>query len=184
MSIPAQLTAGDSASWVDAPDRDITSAEWTLTYTLRGPTGLTLTAVADGSGWKTSITAAQSAQLVPGSYMWQASASKGLDRITLKNGSITVLADLAFTGTAAAYDGRSQAEIDLAAVRAEMRARITGGSVQEYTIGNRSLKKIPMPDLIALESKLKTDVALERRQQRVAAGQDSGRATFVRFGGR
>ena len=63
-----------------------------------------------------------------------------------------------------------------------MRARISGGSVQEYSIGNRSLKKMPMPDLIALETKLKADVVLENRRKRLAEGQDSGRTTYIRFG--
>lgn len=182
MNIPSQITAGDSATWVDAPSGDITSA-WTLTYVLRGSSGLTLTATAAGSNWTTSITAVQSAALEPGTYYWQASATSGSQRTTIGSGSIQVLANLAYTGTPEAFDGRSQAEQDLAAVQAAMRAVISGGATQEYSIGNRSLKKMPMADLIALESKLKSDVATEKRRARLAAGLPSGRAVFVRFGG-
>jgi hypothetical protein len=55
--------------------------------------------------------------------------------------------------------------------------------VAEYTIGNRSLKSMPMTDLIALENKLKADVAKEARAERIAKGLNSGRAVYVRFGG-
>lgn len=182
MNIPQQITAGDSASWTDVAT-DASSPTWALTYTLRGPTGLTLTGVSEGGGWRTSITAAQSGALIAGTYYWQASISSGADRRTLGNGTVQVLPNLAFTGDASAYDGRSQAEQDLAAVQATMRAVITGGAVQEYSIGARSLKKMAMADLIALESKLKADVTREKRRARLAAGLDSGRAVFVRFGG-
>lgn len=189
MNIPIKFTAGDSISWVDEPGLDslgneITSAAWTLTYILRGSTALTLTAVANGSGWKTTISKTQSATLAPGVHHWQAVATKNDERVTLGSGSVTVLTDLAYTGTATAFDGRTQAEADLDAVRAAMRAIVSGGAVAEYSIGNRSLKKLAMADLIALETKLKADVASEKRRQRLAQGLDSGRAVYVRFGGR
>lgn len=185
MNIPKQFTAGDSVTWLDDAAQDgITSATWALTYVLRGATALTITATPEGTGWRSTITAAQSQSLTPGTYAWQASATSGLNRTTLGSGTLSVLADLAYAANPAAYDPRSQAEQDLDALRAEMRARVTGGSVQEYSIGNRSLKKMPMPDLIALESKLKADVTREQRRAKLAAGLDSGRAVFVRFGGK
>jgi hypothetical protein len=39
-----------------------------------------------------------------------------------------------------------------------------------------------MADLIALETKLKADVAREARADRLAKGMNSGRSVFVRFG--
>jgi hypothetical protein len=108
--------------------------------------------------------------------------SAGSERFTISTGSMEVQANVAVT--TGAFDGRTQFEKDLDAIRAEMRARIEGGSVQEYSIGNRSLKKMPMADLIALETKLKSDVARETRRKRIAQGLDSGRAVYVRFGGK
>lgn len=186
MRIPDQITAGDSISWTDDAARDnlnnaITSTDWTLTYILRGSVGLTVTAVANGPGWKTTLTKAQTATLTPGVTYWQAVVAKSDDRITLGSGTLTVHADLTYSGTPAAFDGRSKAELALDAIDAEIHARLTGGTAEEYTIGNRSLKKTPMRDLVALQSRYKTIVARERQAQKIAQGLGNPRAMFVRF---
>ena len=186
MRIPDQITAGDSISWTDAAARDnlgnaITSVDWTLTYILRGTSSLTVTADANGPGWKTSLTAAQSKALTPGVYYWQASVTNGEQRITLGQGTTKIVADLAYTTNPAAYDGRTEAEKALDAIDAEISARLTGGTAEEYTIGNRSLKKTPMRDLVELQSRYKTIVTRERQAQKIAQGLGNPRAMFVRF---
>lgn len=186
MRIPGQITAGDSISWTDATSRDnlgnaITSGDWTLTYILRGPSSLTVTAEANGPGWKTSLTAAQTKALTPGTYYWQAHATNGDNRVTLGQGTTKIVADLAYTNNPAAYDGRSEAEKALAAIDAEISARLTGGMAEEYTIGNRSLKKTSMRDLVELQSRYKTIVTRERQAQKIAQGLGNPRAMFVRF---
>jgi len=186
MSIPEKLTAGDSTTWTDDAASDslgnaVTSADWLLTYYIRGAHALTVTGVANSSGWKTSITAAQSTTLDAGVYYWQASASKGIDRVTLGQGTITVQANLASTVHQNQFDGRSEAEHVLAAIDAEIRARATGGMTEEYTIGNRSLKKTPMRELVALQSTYKAVVLRERQAQKIAQGLGNPRAVYVRF---
>lgn len=185
MTIPALIYAGDTVKW-NQPGTDLytSTASWVATFVLRHQTGndsLTLTGAADGSGgWNFTITAVQSAALHPETHWWQSVVTKASERYTLATGSIIVAANMPASG--ATYDGRTQAQQDLDALRAEMRARISGGSVMEYSIGNRSLKKMPMPDLIALETKLKADVTTENRRRRIAEGLDSGSAVYIRFG--
>lgn len=184
MNVPALIYAGDTVKWNEPATADYSStASWVATFSMRHATGndaLNITGVADGAGgWDFTITATQSAALHVNGHWWQIVVTKAPERYTLGTGELTVKANIPAAGNT--YDGRTQAEIDLDAVRAEMRARITGGSVQEYTIGNRSLKKMPMADLIALESKLKADVARETRADRISKGMDSGRAVYVRF---
>jgi hypothetical protein len=184
MNVPAIIYAGDTVKWNEPATADYSSAAgWTATFALRHATGndaLNITGVADGvGGWNFTITAAQSAGLHVNGHYWQIAVTKDGERYTLGTGTLETKANIPASGNT--YDGRSQAQIDLEAVRAEMRARITGGSVQEYTIGNRSLKKIPMADLIALETKLKADVARDARADRLAKGMNSGRAVYVRF---
>lgn len=186
MRIPDKLTAGDSVTWKDDAGRDnlgnaVTSADWALTYYIRGAQALTVTGAASGAGWQTTITAAQSTPLPAGVYYWQAVATKGSERITLGQGTTTIEANLAYTGSPAVYDGRSEAEQVLAAIDAEIKARTTGGTAEEYTIGNRSLKKTPMRDLVALQSRYKTIVVRERQAQKIAQGLGNPRAMFVRF---
>ena len=183
MNIPAIFFAGDTVKWSEPALPNYTSADWTRTVSLRHGTDadvLNIVGVAaTGGGWDFTITATQSATLGTGTVFVQDAVSKDGERFTVANGTVMVRANMA--ATTGAFDGRSQAQIDLDALRAEMRARITGGSVAEYTIGNRSLKKMPMTDLIALETKLKADVAREKRADRLAAGLNSGRNVFVRF---
>lgn len=188
MRIPDQFTAGDSITWRDDATRDslgdsVTSADWTLTYYIRGDKALSVVASAYGQGWQTTVTAAQSATLHPGSYFWQAVATKALERLTLGSGTLTVAANLAFAGDVGAFDGRSQAEQALAAIDAEISARLTGGMAEEYTIGNRSLKKTPMKDLMVLRSRYETIVTRERQAQKIAQGLGNPRAMYIRFGG-
>lgn len=183
MNIPPSITAGDSATWEDKPGRtllgeQVTSANWALTYVIHSQ-GLTLTGTPYGDGWRTSITAAQSATLTAGTHYWQAYATKGTDRVTLGSGQLQVAANLA--AAAPGYDARSQAQKDLDAVQAAMRAIVSGGAVQKYVIGNRELTKMAMSDLLTLESKLKADVARERRAELIANGMGNPHNLFVRF---
>lgn len=184
MNIPGTIAAGDSLTWNDATARDnlgnaLTSADWALHYYIRGAQSLDLTATGNGPGWQTSITATQSATLEPGTFYWQAVATKGSDRITVGTGTLKVTANLA--NATGIYDGRSQSEKALDAINAEIDARLNGGMVEDYTIGNRSLKKTPMRDLIALQSRYKTIVARERQAQSIANGLGNPRQMFVRF---
>lgn len=184
MKIPGTLAAGDSCTWQDASARDnldnaLTSDAWTLHYYLRGAQSLDLTSTANGPGWSTSITAEQSAALTPGVFYWQAVATNASQRITLGTGQITITPNL--SSAAAGYDGRSQSQIALDAINAEIQARLTGGMAEEYTIGNRSLKKTPMKDLIAMQSRYKSIVARERQASQIAQGLGNPRALYVRF---
>lgn len=183
MNIPSELRAGDSASWVDYPTTDnlgdlISSADWALKYRLVGAQVLTLTAVAEGDGWSTSITKAQTATLGSGDYHWQAYVESGSERVTLGGGKIKLLADLS-TATAGS-EQRSQAAQDLAAVQAAIRALVTSGA-KSYTIGGRSLTKIDVPDLLLIESRLKAEVVRERKAEMIASGLGNPSNVYVRF---
>lgn len=184
MNVPALIYAGDTVKWNQPATPDYSSTTgWAAAFALRHATGndaLNINGVAAaGGGWDFTITATQSAALHANGHWWQLTVSKAGERFTLGTGHLTVQANIPASGNT--YDGRSQAQIDLDAVRAAMRTRIAGGEVQEYSIGNRSLKKMPMADLIALETKLMADVAREKRAERLAKGMNSGRAVYVRF---
>jgi len=184
MNVPALIYAGDTVKWNETATAEYSSTSgWVASFALRHSTGndaLTIAGVADGSGgWNFTITAVQSAGLHANGHWWQLTVTKAAERYTLATGTLDVKANIPAAGNT--YDGRTQAQIDLDAVRAAMRAIVTGGAAQEYSIGNRSLKKMAMSDLIALETKLKADVAREARADRLAKGMNSGRAVYVRF---
>lgn len=183
MNIFKTITQGESQTWKDDPTQDnlgnaIDSSEYTLTYVIRGPNSLTLTATADGTGWSTSITTAQSAALSDGFYYWQANATKSGVKVQLGNGQFEVKRDLSqVSGT---YDGRSQIEKDLEAVKNAIRNFAKGG-VQEYQIGNRSLKRMALNDLIILQKQLEYELANEKKAEKLKNGEGDPRSLYIRF---
>jgi hypothetical protein len=189
VTIPAQIRAGDTVKWRADASRDalgnaIESSSWTLTYFLRTNTaseGATVVGVPFGQGWEFTIAAATSAGFDAGQWYWQSIATAGSESVTLGAGQVEVLPALGYQGTPGAFDGRSQAEKDLDAVQSAIRAIVSGGAVQEYTIGSRRLKKMEMTDLLALESKLKAEVKREQAAQLQANGLGNPHNLFVRF---
>jgi len=175
--------AGDSVTWDDAPTSDsqgnsIAAPTWTLKYFLRGASKLDLTATANGSSWQTAITATASALLIPGVYFWQARAESGSSKVTLGSGRTVVKPSL--ESASENFDGRSQAKKDLEAVQAAIRALSSSG-VSEYTIANRTVRKVDVPSLLKLESKLKSDVAREEKADKIKNGLGDPHNLYVRF---
>lgn len=183
MSLPVKIRAGDSIEWIEPSALTVKSSAWTLTGYLRsGSAGITVEGVAraDG-GWDMSLTATQTGAMAAGTWSYQAVAGSGAARTTLDARTTEVLASLAYSGSPAAFDGRSQAEQDLAAVQAAIRTIVSGG-VSQYTIGNRQATKLDLGKLMERESNLKAIVARERAAARLAAGLGDSRNLFVRFG--
>jgi len=125
VNIPATIRAGDTVKWrdvagVDNLGNEISSATWTLTYYLRTNTaseGATVTGTAYGTGWEFTIAASTSTAFDAGQWYWQAIATAGSEKVTLGAGQLTVDAALSYAGTPGAFDGRTQAQIDLDAVQ-------------------------------------------------------------------
>lgn len=190
MNIPSEIRAGDTIQWKDVAGKDnlgnvVGSSDYTLKYYLRTNTaseGHTATATADGTqDWLTTISATDSAGFDAGDWYWQAVATKTGSTITLGSGQLKVLASLVYSDTPGALDGRTQAQKDLDAVQAAIRTILDGGAVKEYSIGNRNLKKYDLPDLLALETKLKAEVNREQRAQLMANGLGNPFSVYVRF---
>ena len=161
----------------------IDSASWTLTYYLRTNTaseGASVVGSADGTGWTFTLAAATSAGFDAGDWYWQAIATSGSEKVTLGAGQLEVLAALEYSGTPSAFDGRSQAQQDLDAVQAAIRAIISGGAKQ-YSIGSRSFTKLDLGELMERESKLKAEVKREQMADLIANGLGNPHNLFVRF---
>jgi hypothetical protein len=189
MGVPSTIRAGDTVQWVEAATTDLagdplTSADWTATAYLRTNTnaeGATVVGVAraDG-GWDFTITAATTTGFDAGRWFWQIQAVNGTTVQTLGAGTFDVLAALSYTSTPAAFDGRSQAEVDLAAVQAAIRAIVSRGA-QQYSIGSRSYSALNLKELMQRETQLKAQVARERKSEKIAAGLGDPHSLYVRF---
>lgn len=193
MAIPPSITAGVDVVWTDVATTDIfgnavTSATHNLTYYFRLNTageGVTATGTAYADGWQITIPAATSAGMNAGTgWFFQAvlTAISGGAVSEYSRGQIEVQASLAYAGSPAAFDGRTQAQKDLDAVQAAIRSLMTGGATQEYRIGNRSLKRYDLTDLLALESQLKATVVRENKAKIIASCLGDPNNLFIRFG--
>ena len=188
MNIPATIRAGDTIKWRDVAGVDnlgnvVSSADYTLTYWLRTNTaseGASAVGTAYGIGWEFTILAATSAGFDAGTWYWQAIASKTGSVLTLGAGQLSVDAVLSYAGTPGAFDGRSQAQIDLDAVQAAIRA-IISGQAKQYSIGSRSFTKLDLGELMERESRLKAEVKREQMASLIANGQGNPHNLFVRF---
>lgn len=169
---PVSFTAGDTVSWrkllADYPATD----GWVLSYAFRAPAGagLDVTAAADGAGFLVTLTAWQTAAFAAGVLYWQARVTRSMEVHSVDTGQCVVQPSLSATATTAAFDGRTPLQKDLDAVRSAIRALLTGGAVQEYSIGNRSLRRYSLQELQTLESHLVQQVAREQGAARLSAG--------------
>lgn len=192
VKIPSTIRAGDTIKWRDLPSTDvfglaISSATHGLTYFLRtnvNHEGATVVGVAEGDGWLFTISASTSANFDAGVWYWQAVATalQGGEKQTVGTGQLQVERSLAYAGQPGAFDGRSQSQKDLQAVQTAIRNMMSGGAVQEYRIGTRSLKRFDLAELLALETRLKAAVAREQKASLIANGLGNPHNLFVRFG--
>jgi hypothetical protein len=194
MAILPSITSGVDAVWVDAETVDVfgdavTSSTHSLVYYFRLNTnsqGLTATSVAYNSGWKTTLTSAATTAVDPSpNWFFQAILTKTSDSTVQEysRGQIEIQPSLAYTGTPGAFDGRTQAQQDLDAVKAAVRSIVAGGAVSEYKIGTRNLKRYDLSELLELESRLKSIVAKENKAKLIASGLGDPHNLYVRFNG-
>ena len=190
MTIPKQIRAGDIVQWRDNSTTDvfgepISSPDWTVTYYLRtnASEGATVTSTAYTDGWQFTIASSTTVNFASGDWYFQAVADKsGAEKQTIATGRFEVLAPLSYSGTPAAYDGRSQINKDLDLVEAAIRALLNNGVVQEYKIGNRTAKKYDLSELLVLKAALKAELVREQAAEKMANGLGNPHAVHVRFG--
>lgn len=175
---PANIIAGDTAKWVKSLADYPASAGWGLVYTFINAAGkFTLTASAQGDDFLIVAAANTSAAWLPGEYQWRAQVSKAGEVYTVASGRTVVAPSFG----AATLDGRSEARKMLEAIEATLGGRASSATA-EYEIQGRSLKYIPIPELLQLRDRLRADVVREDAAAAAAAGLPSRSRIQVRFG--
>ena len=185
-NIPKIINAGTTQRWEDEPttvpiNQNITSAEWTLTYYLRSKDAGALTVVGTESGTKFlfTITAAQSAELGEGTWYYEAIARKQHETHSLGTGKLTVKQSLAYTGVAGKVDPRTPNQIERDNIQAALSKFNDGG--QEYSIGNRTYKRIDIDKLRTRYFDLIAICLREEREEKLSQGRGSGLKINVRL---
>lgn len=177
---PAEIVAGDQAQWTRSIDGYSPDDGWVLSYVFLNST-YKFTAEAevdDANNYVVTLSSATTADVPSGEYQWQAYVEKDGVRHTNRTGLLKVNPNFEAQTT---LDIRSDAKKALDAIEEEIMGRITGGMTQEYTIGNRSLKKAPIADLIVLRDKYRAIYKSEQNAERVKNGLAATNRVLVRL---
>lgn len=173
---PTSVYAGDTVAWTKTLS-EYPASLWTLTYSLvRDGGSITITATASGDAHAVSVAKATTATWLPAEYTWTAYVSDATNRFTVETGTIRIKANPAAGG----YDSRSQAKRTLDAVNALLEGR-AGSDVSSYSIGGRSVSKMPVTELLTWKSRLEAEYAREVAADRIARGLGTGRKIVTRF---
>ena len=185
-TIPSVMTAGSTIKWRDEAttvdfDQQVTSSDWTLKYYLRSKDieAHTVTASAYGSGFESVISATDSAAFTEGNWTYAAEVSKGSEKFIIGNGSIYVKQTHAYTGTAGKIDTRSPNQVERDNIQAAL-SKFNDGA-QEYSIGNRTYKRVSMNDLRTRLNDLIPICLREERAEKLSQGLGTGLKLNVRL---
>lgn len=186
-SFPEIITAGTTVNWEDTSatvgfDVNATSADWTLTYYLRTNTageGATVVGSAYNQGWRFTIASSVSTNFDKGNWSWSALISKGSESYPLGDGDFKVKESLAYTGTPAALDNRTDNE----KARDNIKTALTkfADGAQEYSVGGRSYKRASIPDLHIELNRLNAEILRESVGEKVKQGLGNPNRFMVRF---
>jgi hypothetical protein len=166
---PTSLRAGDTWKWKRSDLTDYPSPTWTLRYEFKNATAnFEIIAAQDGSTTAFAVTVAMAttAAYSAGKYSWVAFVTNGTERYTVDSGTFEVAKDY---GDNLAFDGRTHARKTLESINAVIEGRASRDQ-QEYSIGDRTLKRTPMADLIMLQTRYSRLVAAEENEARLANG--------------
>jgi len=179
MELANLLTAGDTLNFTAVVSDYPATGGWTLKYHLAPRVSgsvIDITATASGSDYLVQVSSSTTGGWAAGYYTWSAYVEKAGERYTVSRGQLEIRA--ASASMAAGVDNRTHARKVLDAIRAVIENRATLDQ-QEYTIGNRSLKRMTGDELQRLEKSYATRVADE---ETIAAGGIAGPLGRVRYG--
>ena len=173
--------AGDTLDFETTVPDYPASEGWTLKYRLAprsAGTAIDLTAVADGDDYDITASATTTASWATGWYTWTAFVEKAGERFTVDRGQLEIRA--ASSTLAAATDGRTHARKVLDAIEAVLETRATLDQ-ESYAINGRSLKRMPIEELLKLRQIYRAEVAGEDAASKLAAGIAQPRKVQVRL---
>ncbi|WP_319419477.1 hypothetical protein [Pleurocapsa sp. FMAR1] len=152
---PKSIVSGDFKKWISTlPEYPPT--EWQLSWAIRGESVLDLVASPYDGNYQTQISSTQSANLLPGTYSWQAMVTRGNERTTIATGSIMVIQDLARASTG--FEARFSDEIELELLTKAI-AELSSKNVAEYYIGTRKVRYNDLASLYERQKYLRNRIA-------------------------
>jgi hypothetical protein len=173
---PTSIRAGDSASWIATIAAFPAGDGWALAYRLiprAGGSAHAIAASAEGDDYTVSLSVSATSLYAAGEYTLVGYVERGadetLERATVHTSTLTVLPNLTTTAT---LDGRTSAQQIVEAIDAWLSGR--AGWAGEKSVGDRSIKDHPLPDLITLRDyyaqQARSDVAAQNLMQGIGLG--------------
>lgn len=168
---PSVVRAGDTWKWTKHAGDHTPDDGWTLKYALHhkgsaAATGtkleITATANPDGVNHDVLVAKTDTDDLLPGNWTWVAYVEKGSERYTYDAGVLFVEPNLAL---AAAGTQQSHNEKMLAAIQSVLQGRAVS-DIESYQIAGRAVNKMPVAELLKLESTYLARVRQERNPGR------------------
>lgn len=172
--IPSEIQAGDSLSFAVSFADYSGDAGWELRCILRGPQAIDIESEWVGQQHLFKASAIESGGWPAGEYACKFVAVNGADRKTLPAVPVKILADLASAGN---FDVRSHVKRMLDAIEATLEKRATKDQ-QSYEVEGKRLDRIPINDLLSLQSKY----TRLYRQELEAAGLKPRRRRYIKPG--
>lgn len=175
INIPAKIVSGRHALWTIFLS-DYAPGEWTLSYHIRGAAAANVTGTTsdDGLSFDFDLLASSGAgpfvALPAGQYFWQSYAtnvSTPTDKRLVASGRVEILTDLS---TATTYDGRTLNETIWMAIKAMIAKKATRDQMS-FTLGQRTIGRIPIDQLIQFEQHYARLVSADRARERVENGE-------------
>lgn len=180
-TIAGVITAGDTLDFTTSVSDYAASAGWTLKYRISpraAGTAIDLTASASGDDFLVEVAASTTATWAPGFYTWSAFVEKAGERFTVDRGQLEIRAPS--STMSGGYDGRTHARKVLDAIEAVIENRATLDQ-ESYAINGRSLKRMPIEQLLKLRQIYRAEVAGEEASARLEAGLGTARKVQVRL---
>lgn len=179
---PLQLRAGTTWKWRrEDLASDYPASIWTLKYWFKktGSAGanFSIQATADGDNFAVNVAASTTASYTTGDYTWSAQVTSGAEAYEVDSGTLKLLPRY---DQASNLDDRTHARKVLEAIEAVIEGRASKDQ-QEYSIGNRMLRLMPVEDLLRFRGIYRNEAAAELAAERLANGIGVARGIQVRM---
>lgn len=184
---PEKIIAGDTLQFTKAISDYEPADGWALSYALvKDAVQITFTSSDNGDGSHlVTVAAATTAAYTAGVYKWQSYVTKTTERFAIDSGTMEVTADYA-TETGG-LDARAHCKKMLDALEAMLEGKATRDQ-QSYSISfgdggaSRSISRLSFGEIMEARKFYKNEYQRLLRQEKLAAGLDSGRTIHVRMG--
>jgi hypothetical protein len=177
----SEIVAGDTLDFSTEVANYTPADGWTLKFRLVprvSGTAILLTSAASDGLHRVQVGPTTTDDWTAGEYSWYSWVEKAGASYSVGQGQVTIKPDP--RTTSAPLDNRSHARKTLEAIEAVIEGRATKDQ-QEYSIGDRTLKRMPIADLLKFRDRYRGEANAEANAERIAAGLGGRNRVLVRL---